>query len=642
MTGARSKFEHVCSYAGDGPHPALRAFVQRSAAPFDPGADDYERGPFARTIRTTKQSPIYALHGYHLGKKPHDAIRAYIAHYTSVGDLVLDPFAGSGSTALAALQENRHAIAIDASPAATFIARYYLSPIDAVDLRERFEAMVETVREEMAWLYGTTCHRCGGAATLHHVIYANTYPCPVCGDVVSLFEATHAGKPPCCPRCRGRGCEVPISPLLGVVGCVPVAVSFSCLGSCKPSRFGRSICGAPAEIDAFERIDRAGIEALDRMPIPHPVPDAAMMHVQNEGAPWGDEWRPSRNFRRIRDLFTHRNLWALAALRCAAGEDLDLQAVLTSGMLAVSRKAQHLDGGGGYIPGNWALPPMTKQRNVLESVRRVFRRSLVAREQLVRLRLRGQACLSTQSAMDLGAIPDASIDYVFTDPPYGGVVQYAELNFLWEAWLGFDTGWHEREIVVNRTRGLTLETWTMRMTRALSECHRVLKPGRWLSICYHDVSRGSWGALQQAASDAGFVHESAAGPVAIDTGGRTYNQYTVDKSTKRDLVLSFRKPRGTVVARPSPVVDDQAYFEHVRDIISAYLRENPGSSRDRIYDDLVANLVREGQMREHDFDRELLEVAEARGELGRVVRTGVRKGAHTARWFLRPVPVSGT
>ncbi len=635
VTEVRGETRHACSYAGQGPHPELGAFVRRTAVPYDPATDDYERGPFARTIRTTKQSPIYALHGYHLGKKPHDAIRSYVTHYTSEGDVVLDPFAGSGSTALAALQENRHAIAVDASPAATFIARYYLAPVEPADLRKRFEGMVETVREEMAWLYGTTCHRCGGAATLHHVIYANTYPCPACGAVVSLYEACHAGKPPCCPHCRSRGREAPMSPLHGVVGCVPVAVSFSCLGGCKPRRHGRSICGTREEIDAFERIDRVGIEALDRMPIPHFVPDAAMMHVQDEGAPWGDEWRPSRNFRRIGDLFTHRNLWALAALRRAAGGDLDLQAVLTSSMLAVSRKAQHLDGGGGYIPGNWALPPMTKQRNVIESVTRVFRRSLVAREQIVRLGLRGQACLSTQSAMDLGAIPDATIDYVFTDPPYGGVVQYAELNFLWEAWLGFDTGWHEREIVVNRTRGLSLGTWTARMTRALSECHRVLKPGRWISICYHDVSPGSWGALQQAASDAGFVHESPAGPVAIDTGGRTYNQYTVDKSTKRDLVLSFRKPRATVAVRPRPVVDEGAFLDRVRGIISAYLREHPGASRDRIYDDLVTRLMHEGQMREHDFDGALRQVAEARGEPGRVVRTGVRKGAHTARWYLR-------
>ena len=38
---------------------------------------------------------------------------------------------------------------------------------------------------------------------------------------------------------------------------------------------------------------------------------------------------------------------------------------------------------------------------------------------------------------------------IFTDPPYADKVQYGELNFVWEAWLGFDTRWHDEEIIVN-------------------------------------------------------------------------------------------------------------------------------------------------------------------------------------------------
>lgn len=53
-------------------------------------------------------------------RKRHDAIREYIRHYTNPVDLVLDPFCGSGGTALAVLMEGRKAIAIDCSPAANF------------------------------------------------------------------------------------------------------------------------------------------------------------------------------------------------------------------------------------------------------------------------------------------------------------------------------------------------------------------------------------------------------------------------------------------------------------------------------------------------------------------------------------------
>src|SRR5262249_34268490 len=55
--------------------------------------------------------------------------------------------------------------------------------------------------------------------------------------------------------------------------------------------------------------------------------------------------------------------------------------------------------------------------------------------------------ISTQSSIDLSAISSNSVDYIFTDPPYADKVQYGELNFVWEAWLGFDTNWHEDEII---------------------------------------------------------------------------------------------------------------------------------------------------------------------------------------------------
>lgn len=620
------------------PNPTLPAFAQNHARerPYEEATDAYDVGPFAETICTTKQSPIYALHGYHLGKKPHDAIRAHVRHFTRPGDLVLDPFCGSGSTALAALLEKRKAIAIDASPAATFIARYYVTRIDPDDLTRRFEAMVGRVRDELAWLYATTCHRCGGPAVLHYVIYSNTYICPVCGASVSLFEARHHGNPPTCPHCSDRAHAGRIHTKLGATGSVPVAVSFSCLGSCKPRRTQRSICSTNDEAKAFSEIDLAAIRSLEAKPIPHAIPDDRMMNVVQDDLPWGDEWRPSRNFRSIPELFTVRNLWALGALMEAAGDDLDLQALITSTMLAASRKAQHLDGGGGYIPGNWALPPMTKQRNVLESLTKVFRRSLRARRQLAEADVGAEVCLSTQSATNLGAIPDDSVDYVFTDPPYGGAVQYAELNFMWEAWLGFDTTWHDQEIVVNRTRGLSIETFTERMTRAFSECHRVLKPGRWMSVCYHDASTKTWSALQQAIEEAGFIHVSADQVVAIDTGGRTYNQYTADKATKRDLVLSFRKPRpGEKVPGRAVAETQRSFATRARGLIEAYLREHPGSPKDRIYDALVVRLLGSGMMQSHDFERVLRQVAVERASGEHVVATGARRGASVSLWFLR-------
>ena len=108
----------------------LRRFVEKPAAVYDPAAEDYSGLALPGTIRTTRHSAIYAMHSYHQGKKPHDAIRQYIRHFSRPGELVLDPFCGSGGTALAAMLEGRTAIALDRSPAAVFIARNYCTAVD--------------------------------------------------------------------------------------------------------------------------------------------------------------------------------------------------------------------------------------------------------------------------------------------------------------------------------------------------------------------------------------------------------------------------------------------------------------------------------------------------------------------------------
>ena len=79
------------------------------------------------------------------------------------------------------------------------------------------------------------------------------------------------------------------------------------------------------------------------------------------------------------------------------------------------------------------------------------------------------------------------------------------MNFVWEAWLDFDTNWHDEEIIVNEVRGKSEADWAALMKKAMAECFRVLKPGRWLSLCYHDTSEGTWALIQDIMAEVGFV-----------------------------------------------------------------------------------------------------------------------------------------
>lgn len=608
----------------------------------DPAGTEPDIPEFTKRISVSKISPIYGMHGYHLGKKPHEAVQGYIDHYTCPGELILDPFCGSGSTALAALLLGRKAVAMDASPAAAFITRFYLDQCDPDDLKERFTKLCRSVAPEMEYLYGTECERCGGAATIRYVIYSNVYECPECGVETTLFEAVQRDPKGCTECFRRKGLIVPITPRDCLKGYRPVAVNYACHGACSPKRAVRSVVGSREERDAFERIDLPRIAEIESVPIPYPHPRATMMHVDDESAPWGDEWRPSRNFRRIADLFTSRNLRAVAALFHAAGDDDDLRAVITSGMLAVTRKAQHLSAGGGYIPGTWALPPMSKQRNAIESLKRVFQRILKAKRLLHGRFDSSHACVSTQSAVELSGVTSESVDYIFTDPPYGGTVQYAELNFLWESWLGFNTDWHAGEIIVNRTRGKNESDWARSMTEALSECRRVLKPGRRLSLCFHGSEPSLWTLVRDIVLEAGFDLPGRNPAASIDTGGRTFNQHTRDKAVRRDLVVTFTKPRVRPHQAPRTFAEPaRTPAPDPEEVIRSFLSRRPGSTKDVIYDHTVGVIIRSGAPPSFNFEKALNKIAEAAPGNGKRRRWRLKRSADRPARSTAPAKTRG-
>jgi len=123
----------------------LAAFIARHATPYDPDSDNSRRAPFAEPVKAGKNTAIYNVHSYHT-KVPPQGIVPYIEHYTEPGDLVLDPFCGSGMTGVAALLCGRNAVLNDLSPAAVHIARNYTTPVDVVALKREFERIKAAVQ----------------------------------------------------------------------------------------------------------------------------------------------------------------------------------------------------------------------------------------------------------------------------------------------------------------------------------------------------------------------------------------------------------------------------------------------------------------------------------------------------------------
>ena len=132
-------------------------------------------------------------------------------------------------------------------------------------------------------------------------------------------------------------------------------------------------------------------------------------------------------------------------------------------------------GGQRPLTGTLYIPQLSSEANVLE----VMRNKIAQLERYYRnFQPHGVEApsLVLGSATDLSDIPDGSVDYIFTDPPFGSNIFYSDCNLIWESWLGRLTD-AAREAVVNRSLtvakgGKSLEDYDALISAAMREMAR--------------------------------------------------------------------------------------------------------------------------------------------------------------------------
>ena len=116
----------------------------------------------------------------------------------------------------------------------------------------------------------------------------------------------------------------------------------------------------------------------------------------------------------------------------------------------------------------------------------------------------------TIDALDLSrSIPENSVDYVLTDPPYGGLIQYFSLSSLWAIWLKHNNKQfeipYEDEITIEYKKDF--ERYHNLLTKALREIYKVLKPGHYLTLTFHNREINVWNSVIKAGAYSGFIFE---------------------------------------------------------------------------------------------------------------------------------------
>src|SRR5438034_10037902 len=106
------------------------------------------------------------------------------------------------------------------------------------------------------------------------------------------------------------------------------------------------------------------------------------------------------------------------------------------------------------------------------------------------------------------------------------------------------------------------------MQRCFEKYYRVLKPGRWMTVVFHNSRNAVWNAIQEAMSVAGFV---VADVRTLDKQQGSYRQVT-SSAVKQDLVISAYKPNGGLEGRFKL---EKGTEEGAWDFVRTHLRQVP-------------------------------------------------------------------
>ena len=453
-------------------------------------------------------------------RKPHNVVGAYIDHYSNPGEVVLDPFSGSGVTAVEAVKRDRLAIAIDIVPTAIEILAATLDPVD-IDLLDKAFATVERgVWEEVASLYRTICRKCKRHVQLACVIWVGEEPaeiryrCGECGDI------------------QAAGC--PLS-----------------------------------------EADRKLVEQIERQRITHWYPTDHLTY------PNGTPFMKGEGHRSIDELFTKRNLRALATIFDAVDGIKNPTArrflrMAFSSMIHLASKlcpvrdvrpfaafwAQH---------SYWVPPDGYMEMNVWELFESAYRGRQGIRKAKLETNQEIPDVKRARRFQDIGKdsrkyfavcepallalkrmLPD-SVDYVFTDPPYGGSIQFGELSYIWVSWLhkeayqsDYLSTLVDHEVILSQEQDKGFDQYYSLLYATFQEIYRVLKPGRYMTVTFHNPRIKIRNATIRAATFSGFDYEKIVyQPPAISSYKSLLQPFG---SADGDFFFRFHKPSSTSTA----------------------------------------------------------------------------------------------
>ncbi|MHA1680680.1 MAG: DNA methyltransferase [Promethearchaeota archaeon] len=473
-----------------------------------------------RAIPTSGHRPMYLIHKY-FARKQEDVIREYIKSYSRRGDIILDPFCGSGVMVGEAIREGRKAVGADINPVSIFITRNTIQYESTGEILREFKNIENDVKGDIDALYQTRCRRCeedGVKKTIPSICYT--------WDDGSLVD-----------------------------------VRYEC------QRHGRIISPANEhDVELVQKIINGSLDVFfdENGKSKYWFPTDRLYY--NESKPFKEKQR----YDSVDQLFTRRNLVALAKLlnRIESIQEESLKESFKFAFSSMTHLASRMTPVRPTRPfsSSWTQQSYWFANNFMESnVWNLFTRAVDGRQGLIKAKMdlipdfrkakevkhfenlksagNDSFLLLRTSIDELEVIGENSIDYVITDPPYSQSIQYGELLFMWGSWLklmdGFE-GIAKREIVVNPRQGKGDDEYEHLLHRAFTKIYKLLKPGKYCTVTFHNPGLKYRHILFKSVVMAGFEFEKVVYQPPPRPSAKSLLQPF--GSLEGDYFFRFRKP----------------------------------------------------------------------------------------------------
>lgn len=567
-------------------------------------------GLYSRPLPATRSGPLYSAFSYPTKISP-ESIAIFIATHTKPGDTILDTFGGSGTTGIAVrLCESptlemvklaneleapvtwgpRNAIVYELSGIGSFVARIMGNPPDPELFLRAAAELIETCESKLGAVYAAIDDR-GKPGSIRHAIWSDVIQCVSCGEETSFWDGAVTSKPLSiastfnCPSCKAvleagsaeRVYERFQDPLTGKASIRRKRVLKRIYGHSGGRNWSRPATKEDEDLSA----------RVASMPLPTSIPIVEI--------PWGDLHRAGyhKGITHAHHFYTPRNLLIIGMIwEQIESTPLEVRDALR--LLLLSYNASHatlmtrvvVKSGltdfvlTGAQSGVLYISSLPVEKNIFEGLRRKAKTLAAAFSTVGKGESNVRVVCGDSATLD---IPDKSVDYVFTDPPFGGYIPYSEINFLNEIWLDRLTE-REREIIISPSQKKDVKDYGFLMSQVFKEISRTLKDSGLATVVFHSAKAEVWRALQEAYQEAGFQVELSS---VLDKLQGSFKQVTSTVSVKGDPLLLLSKPQITEHRRRFTSLEaDEVIAELLARAASA--RDMKERTPERLYSRFVA------------------------------------------------------